>query len=125
MMQNTLDPTKVYTSYFANTRGIPFTKLVSIARKTPPGFNGLVASELAPPWDLVQAFKAGKISIEEFIYVYHDKILKRLDPNDICNKYAGKVLCCYEKNTFCHRQLVLLWLEANLGKEYVGGEVAF
>ena len=85
---------------------------VSIARWSPRGFNNtLWAPELCPPIDLLKDWKEHKITEEEYTRRYKRDILAKLNPNDIYEKYDGKVLLCFEKSDdFCHRHIIREWL---------------
>lgn len=121
----TLDRNKVYSSYYARAcKIIPDWRLVSISLGIPDNFNGDIMRELNPPQQLLYDYKNGLCNDEEYTKQYNDSILKRLDPLEIYNKLKGKVILCYcGKGKFCHRTLVLKWLEQNLGSEVIGGEI--
>jgi len=65
---------------------------------------------LVPPWDAVKAYKNGQIDQEEFTACYREHIQKSwrevkkwldsLSPRD------EFYLCCWETESFCHRNLV-------------------
>lgn len=101
----------MYTTYFANVKKLDtYRNLVSIARKTPPGFPGRIFLQLAPPEELLWRTKnSGDYNsyIEEYYEMLYEldvhKIAKELGPD--------AVLVCYEgKDKFCHRHLVAMWL---------------
>lgn len=110
----------MYTGYFGKVKSYPKDKgykFVSIARFN-RFWNGEEFKLLAPP--------AGIIKIEDeelYIKLYYDKVLNKLNPQEIYNKLGDNaVLLCYEKwediesgKTFCHRRIVAKWLEDNLG----------
>lgn len=120
-----LDRNKVYSSYYARAcKIIPDWRLVSISIGIPDSFNGSILRELNPPKQLLYDYKNGLCSEEEYTNRYIENILNNLNPTDIYNKIKGKVIVCYcGKNSFCHRNLVLEWLEQNLGREVIGGEI--
>lgn len=104
---------KIYTGYFAQLKKYQELGLtpVSIARWSPKWFSGYVLKDLAPSEDLLNGYKAGKVSIEEYKrqYLQHletvkwSKVLHRLE--EIAPD--GVILCCYEKpNDFCHRHIL-------------------
>jgi hypothetical protein len=116
---------KVYSSYYARAcKIVPDWKLVAISRGIPDNFNGSIMRELNPPQQLLFDYKNGRCTEEEYKQRYYDNILSTLNPNEIYNKLKGKVILCYcGKYSFCHRNLVLKWLEDNLGSEVIGGEI--
>lgn len=120
-----LDKNKVYTSYYARAcKILPDRRLVSISIGIPDGFKGEIARELNPSAYLLNGYKSGKISNNEYKNIYYTEILSKLKVEDIYNKYKGKCLVCYcGKDSFCHRYLILEWLANNLGENIVGGEI--
>ena len=98
----------IYTSYFSKYRGSP-SKAVSIATKTPKGFNGYECSELAPGWDLVLGLKNGTITEKEYRKRYKQKLMN-LNVHKYAAMLEGRVLLCYEApGKFCHRRIVRSW----------------
>lgn len=115
----------IYSCYFKRAMQIfPSSRLVSVARYAPINFNGSFMRELNPPEDLFMAYKAGDIDRETFIEVYYDRVLAGKDVDDIYNALKGKVICCWEKpDDFCHRHIILDWIDIAKGLGYTGGEV--
>ena len=76
---------------------------------------------VAPTWDMVLAYKHGKMSESEYTKLYlgileknRSEILAAFTEPDIA-------LACYcRPNTFCHRVLLAKWLEENAGYTYAG-----
>lgn len=106
------------TSYFANPAILyKKYKLVSISRKPP---DWMVVDKiyipLCPNWNLVNDYKSGTISQEEYTKIYYEIYLNKLDPLKTYNELEeNAILLCYEKTgKFCHRRLVAEWLEKNL-----------
>lgn len=120
-----LDKDKVYTSYYARAcKIIPDWRLVAISRGIPDSFGGTIMRELNPSQELLYNYKNGNIGDEEYREIYFNETLKSLNPEDIYNKLKGKVILCYcGKDSFCHRHLVIEWLEQNLGSEVIGNEI--
>ena len=116
---------KVYTSYFSRAgRIVPNRRLISISLGTPENWGGTYLRELNPTPNLLYKYKNNLITSEEYERIYRDEVLSRLDPLEIYNKTKGKVLCCWEKSgDFCHRHIVLKWIEEGAGNEVVGGEI--
>ena len=103
----------VYTSYFAS-RKYDKDNAISIARWSPKWFSGKTAPELFPPKDLLLRYKNGEVTNEEYIKVYKEQVLNKLDPTSIAKKLDGLVLLCYEKSgDFCHRHIISKWLNEN------------
>lgn len=120
-----LDRNKVYSSYYARAcKIIPDWRLVSISIGIPDNFNGEIMRELNPPKQLLYDYKNGLCNEDEYTERYMSNVLSKLNPLDIYNKIKGKAILCYcGRESFCHRSLVLKWLESNLGKEIIGGEI--
>lgn len=120
-----LDKNKVYSSYYARAcKIIPDWRLISISIGIPDNFNGEIMRELNPPQQLLYDYKNGLCSEDEYTKRYMDNILSKLNPLDVYNKIKGKVILCYcGKGSFCHRNIVLKWIEDNLGKGVIGGEI--
>lgn len=116
---------KVYSSYYARAcKIVPDWRLVAISRGIPDNFNGSIMRELNPPQQLLWDYKSGLCSNEEYTIRYNESVLSNLNPLDIYNKLKGKVILCYcGKDSFCHRHIVLQWLEQSLGNEVIGGEI--
>lgn len=103
------------TSSFSKVYTFKGFDFVSIAAKAPADFKGRQYKKLAPSW---QIFKKYKKDRDEQAYTKeYLKILDRLDPQTVLDELGeDAVLLCYERpGEFCHRQLVALWLEAELG----------
>ena len=103
---------KIYTSYFGNNRKLKESnvKIVSIAKSAPGGFGKESIQELAPSRELLNTYKSGNMSIEEYEKMYLTG-LEQVDMKDIHDKiksYRGDVaLCCWEgKGKFCHRHII-------------------
>ena len=120
-----LDRNKVYSSYYARAcKIIPDWRLVSISIGIPDNFNGEIMRELNPPKQLLYDYKNGLCNEDEYTERYMSNVLSQLNPLDIYNKIKGKVILCYcGRDSFCHRRLVLKWLENNFGKDVIGGEI--
>lgn len=121
----TLENNKVYSSYYARAcKIVPDWRLIAISRGIPDGFNGEIMRELNPSQSLLFNFKNNNITEDEYKEIYYNETLKGLCASEIYNKTKGKVLLCYcGKDSFCHRKLVLNWLQENLGNSIIGGEI--
>lgn len=121
----TIKRDKVYSSYYARAcKIVPDRRLVAISIGIPDNFCGEIMRELNPPSTLLYKYKAGLVNEEEYTEIYNDQVLAKLDANEVYNRLKGKVILCYcGKDKFCHRTLVMKWLEQNLGKEVIGSEI--
>jgi hypothetical protein len=107
------------TSYFAKSSYIETP--VSISIKPPRWFTGKHFPLLAPPFDLVTAFKHNRITEQEYTEYYLEKILDPLNPIAVYDQIISTfgenpTLLCYEKSgDFCHRRIVAVWFELTIG----------
>ena len=106
--------------YFSSRIRAPGLNLVGISNTHPKGLAWLQGlrtyQPLCPGWDLVKTYKNGKISQDEYEYLYHEEILNRLDPSKVYEDLGeDAILLCWEKpGVFCHRRIVAQWLYDNL-----------
>lgn len=104
------------TSYFANKRIITDFRgrYASIASSSPQWYTGKKFPYLAPPRELVQAFKGKSISQALYVKEYNS-ILETLDINFIQYELIQNdiiILLCWESpEKFCHRHLVSKWFK--------------
>jgi len=112
----------IYTSYFSALRHIPEVdsgklKAVSIALHSPrnwPIDNS--AFSLRPFPYMVNRYRDGSITKEEYEFDYRSKILVNVSAFWILNYYNNSVLCCYESpDKFCHRHIVRRWIKEETG----------
>lgn len=102
----------IQTSYFAKYKG---DNSISIALYKPKWFKGESYLKLAPPSFLLNRYKSGEISEEQYIEIYKGYVLSKLNPQEVYNDLDGKVLLCYERSSdFCHRHIVAEWLSKEL-----------
>jgi hypothetical protein len=103
------------TSYFGYVAHLPLSQVVSIARGFPkyfsPEFCAKIpqAEELAPSWGMVQ---------RGYTYDEYVSFLKRhgVTAQAVWSRYSDKIMLCHEKDgTHCHRRMLALWLERELG----------
>lgn len=116
---------RVYTSYFAVVgRYVTNNRQVSISVSSPSWFHGECYEKLRPTVRLFNGYKSGEYTTEEFREIYYRDVLNKLNPKEVYEALKGKVICCWEKRgDFCHRHIVLEWLERELGKSVVGEEL--
>lgn len=99
------------TSYFSKYSG---TEGVAVSRSTPPWFKGHTASNLAPPWKLLNYYRKTKDK-NTYIDVYSKEVLDKLDPEKCYKEFEHNVLLCWEQSgRFCHRRLIASWLSKHL-----------
>ena len=112
---------RIFTSYFGNERHIPKeVKRISICLSPPKGWVGAECKDLAPTWDILNAWRSSKkdSSAEEaYTKAFKGEILREENFMLIMWKLAklaqGRdvVLLCYEKpSDFCHRHIVAQWI---------------
>jgi hypothetical protein len=102
----------IYTSYFERIREVP--NPISIARRKPFWTGPIQEIEhLAPSEQLLQDWKADRISESDYISRYHRRIKKFFTPEDFRSMFfdyykndADCTLMCWEKSGFCHRHLL-------------------
>lgn len=120
-----LSKDKVYTSYYSRAcKILPDMRLVSISVGIPDNFKGVICRELNPSISLLNSYKHGNVTDEEYRKQYYIETLSRLDPIKVYEQLKGKVILCYcGSDKFCHRHLVIEWLKDRLGEHIVGGEI--
>jgi hypothetical protein len=112
----------IRTSHFAMTKHLETP--VAISCGVPSWFKDAghpVYAKLAPPWELVHGFKTKQLSEEDYRRVYHEIVLRPLDPlRTIAELLAlgpSPTLLCWEASGFCHRRLAADWLAHAMGRE--------
>ncbi len=100
----------------------------------------IVGKLFAPTWDMVQGHKAGSVTSEEYTHRYYELLIDRWK-NDYCDFRATVVrlvdmatgtvvmperdltlVCFCAANAFCHRHLLVKWLQHNWPQTKYGGE---
>jgi len=110
------------TSYYAMCKYLDVLKIphVAISIFPPKWYRGPVFKTLAPTKEILIAAKDDIINDEEYILLFQDEILNKLDPHQVYNNlislYGPDIaLLCFEKpGDFCHRHIVALWFENHL-----------
>ena len=96
------------TGNFFNTKGLD--KLVAISRGTPKLYKGEREISLAPTWEML------KRNYDQDEYV--KKVLSKLNPNVIYEKYQDNIMLCWEKlGDVCHRHWLAEWIECGTGEK--------
>lgn len=109
----------ITTSYFAMARYLKTP--VSISNVKPKWYTGAEIRMLAPPFFLVDSYKSGYLSDENYTKDYTENVLSILKPREVYDyivSHFGEdaTLLCYEKaGEFCHRRIVARWFEKGLG----------
>jgi hypothetical protein len=111
----------IYTSYFANLKNV--INPIAICGGSPDWYTGKQYKKLAPRWLFFKDYKDGKITSDEYVVLYNELVLSKLDPQIVLNELIALndnndtfTMICYEKPTdFCHRHIVADWLSSNLG----------
>lgn len=101
----------IFTSNFKIAGHLP--QAVAICQGLPRGWNGRTYKALAPSWALIKA----QLPIDKFTRIYKAEVLDKLNPHQVLKDLGHNViLLCWEKpGEPCHRRVVAVWLEANLG----------
>ena len=109
----------MFTSYFANLKNV--SNPLAICGKSPVWYTGPEFKTLAPKYGFFKDYKDGKIDDTEYVIQYYKQILDKLNPQKVydhlINTYGENVtLLCYEKlGDFCHRHIVAVWFQTELG----------
>lgn len=109
----------MFTSYFGNRKNI--TNPLAITGKPPYWFKGPHYAPLGPKESFLHPYKNGTLDELGYIEQYIKLVLDPLDPKvvykELTDTYGDDVtLLCFEKPPkFCHRSLVAIWFESNLG----------
>ena len=107
----------INTSYFAKSCELENT--VSISRSTPTFYKGKVFKSIAPTYDILAEYKETGDEVT-FEMRYREEILAHLDPEFVADMLDGMTILCYEKSgKFCHRHILIEWLEEHLGEENI------
>ena len=116
---------KLWTSYFAKIdklRQLGFKDFVAVSGWIPEFYKEYMGKqhlftfrrciELSPKKDWFFDWKAGKFGNDEYIRLYNQTVLDKLDFNEIIKCFKDdSVMLCYEKpNDFCHRHLIADWM---------------
>jgi len=101
----------IYTSNFKKSG--TNNKAISIALSAPYWYKGHKMPALYPTWDIVNNYKNGFITKEQYkqeygalLYTRGIKITKMIPDEAI-------LLCWEDEGYFCHRHFIANWLNAN------------
>jgi len=102
--------------YFSNRIRKPGLNLIAVSNSYPRQLPWLKDarqySKLCPGWTLVKDYKKKRISSQNYVEIYREDILDKLDPEKVYNDLGeNAVILCWEKpGRFCHRRLIADWL---------------
>lgn len=108
---------RIYTSYYAKVaRASQDALLIRVSNTAPAWFDKelvTLSTNVFPDWNLINAFKDGRISYETFCTEYRRMITSKTQPEYILHEIKGLakahgketvILLCYEKSgEQCHR----------------------
>ena len=112
----------ITTSYYAQEKKIKNPVRIS-QRKYRWGTKSREYMKLAPPMYLVNHWKKGSITVEQYTEEYYRVVLSKLNPQEVLDEIIrifgdDATLLCFEKaGEFCHRRLVAEWIEKGTGVE--------
>lgn len=129
-MENNAHRVKIYTSYYANYKNIdPEYQCISISQTKPPIFIPRL-SKVVPHWNLINLYKLGILTYEQFAQAYMLQINQTISPNNLRDYLLqfnndNIVLMCYEKDyTKCHRTILLSYIDFLIPELEPMGELA-
>lgn len=106
--------------YFSNRIREPGLNLVAVSNSYPRHLPWLKDArqyrKLCPGWSLVRDYKKHIISWQNYIEIYHEDILDKLDPETVYSDLGeNAIILCWEKpGKPCHRRLIADWLYDHL-----------
>ena len=105
----------IWTSYFGNYKQFPSgAYVVSITRFPPKNWNRLEMKSLAPSEELLKQYKSNQIDEKIFKWKYlqeiEDRGIDKSSLRNFFNSLGDVILCCYEKDGFCHRHILNEWI---------------
>jgi len=84
---------------------------VAISRTVPSGWIGRRYPKLYPPAALLRAWRVGEVTEAEYTEIYQREVLSKLDVAQVKAELGpDAVLLCWERTGFCHRKIVIEWL---------------
>jgi len=102
----------IYTSNYSRMGSSPYA--IAISAYPPKFFRGPHIKALAPPWKLVENYKAGHITEHQYAEQYFNHLLMlETSAQEIVESIPdNSILLCFESPfDFCHRRLLALWIE--------------
>ena len=115
----------IYTSNYKSISSTQYkTYSISGDGGKKASYQGETYPSLKPKYSFWKIWhdQIGKISEQEnrryYIEEYWEKVLKKLDPEEVYRDLDHSILLCYEEsNEFCHRHIISSWLELFLNIE--------
>ena len=117
---------RIYTSYYARSYDHP--NAIGISASVPKHFTGPHMTVLAPSWELLDKYKKGEMTKNQYAEEYVALLEgRKLTPQIVYDSIPNAaILLCYEKpGDFCHRRVLAEWLENDLNvtiKEWLSDE---
>ncbi|PKO02891.1 MAG: hypothetical protein CVU43_05585 [Chloroflexi bacterium HGW-Chloroflexi-5] len=106
--------------YFSNRIREHGLNLVAVSNSYPRHLPWLKEArqyrKLCPGWSLVKGYKKHNISWPNYLEIYHEDILDKLDPETVYSDLGDNaIILCWEKpGKLCHRRLIADWLYDHL-----------
>ena len=104
------------TSYYFSSRiREPGLNLVAVSNSYPRHLPWLKDArpypKLCPGWTLVKQYKRKEVSWQNYVEIYREDILDKLDPEEVYHDLGeDAVILCWEKpGKLCHRRLIAEW----------------
>ena len=116
----------IFTSNYA--RSGAYSLSFAISKKPPDWYTGKCLPQLAPTWELLNAYKKEEISQDDYVEVYIALLKKRqFTPQRIVDAlpHNSRLLCYESPGEFCHRRVLAHWIEDEIGlviPEYISEE---
>jgi hypothetical protein len=106
----------VHTSYYFSSRiREPGLNLVAVSNSYPKHLSWLKDArhyrKLCPGWSLVKEYKRHTISWQNYVDIYREDILDKLNAEKVFNDLGeDAIILCWEKpGKLCHRRLIADW----------------
>lgn len=107
---------RLYTSNYARSGEHPLS--YAISAKPPEWYRGKRFSQLAPTWEMINDYKSGKITKQQYADQYIELLrVRNIASEDVVDAFPdGTRFLCYEKRgEFCHRRVLAEWIERETG----------
>ncbi len=110
----------LFTSHYYNNKLPVGANIVSISYSVTEGAKSAISrfdwkqyTPLAPPWWLVDQYKKGNVSVDEYTSTFNHQLNQLSINKVIADIGKDAILVCYElPNQFCHRHLVAEWIKS-------------
>lgn len=105
-----------YYSQFMRNAGKDFSNIVAISRTSPEWFKGENRLDLAPTWHVLRTFQTSRklpSDKQKYTMDYISNLRKTTDLLEVVESLNNKSVVCYEEpGEFCHRFLLIEYLES-------------